>query len=222
MDYLVDCENVGIDKWIFTINIKPNDRIFLFVNNEMASRTISLSTLAKLIQFPSSRLSIERCHSGKNSMDLCIAAKCGELFNKERSTKRKYVIVSNDTGYDGFIKTCAESGHDIHRLAIDLNAAVPTTHSENPPLLDSPAETDIATKPSRPSDWQLRKKVRKVCVDNGIGEKTTNKLIDAIVNKQRGIHDTETKCLNILTKKYPQKSEILFPVFQQIIMEVYS
>lgn len=222
MDYLVDCENVGIDKWIPFINIKSNDRIFLFVNDNIASRKITLSELSQLIQFSSSRLIIEYCAPGKNSMDLCIAAKCGELFNKERSTKRKYVIVSNDTGYYGFIKTCIESGHDIQRLAVALSTAIPTPNTERLLPIDSSQKIAVATKSNKPTERQLRKKVRKVCVDNGIGEKTTNKLIDAIVNKKQGIPATEEKCVSILKKKYPQKSKTLFPAFHKIIMEVYS
>lgn len=121
MYYLVDTENVSVATWLSKTNgFTSNDTIILFVNSTLGG-SIPITELAKITSGQSkTRILIEKCSPGKNSMDLSIAAKSGELFSKERRKARSYTIVSNDCGYDGFIATCQKAGHDIVRTPVTI------------------------------------------------------------------------------------------------------
>lgn len=139
MCYLVDTENVSVTNWLSRADgFSSNDTIILFVNSTLGG-SIPITELAKVTSGRAkTRILIEKCSPGKNSMDLSIAAKSGELFSKEkpqvaevlavgpggmvdgkeRRKARSYTIVSNDCGYDGFIDTCRKAGHDIVRTPV--------------------------------------------------------------------------------------------------------
>lgn len=131
MYYLVDTENVSVTNWLSRADgFSSNDTIILFVNSTLGG-SIPITELAKVTSGRAkTRILIEKCSPGKNSMDLSIAAKSGELFSKERRKARSYTIVSNDCGYDGFIDTCRKAGHDIVRTPV-VTAGSPVQSKPN-------------------------------------------------------------------------------------------
>lgn len=199
MEILVDCENVGVDRWIPFINIGKNDRVFLFYSSGV-SATVHLDALAKILNSPTSRIALVKCSAGKNSMDLCIASKCGELFNKERRP-REYLIVSNDTGYDGFINTCKEQGRRISRFGTVQN-------SENiiAAGLPKPAESvSVASREAKLSKKQ-KKTIREFCKERGLKEAVTDNVVQYFAT--HGVRTAEADIKNILKKKSVKESKV--------------
>lgn len=176
MEILVDCENVGIEQWLSTVSVGKNDRVFLFYSSGV-SATMHLDALSKILNSPTSRIAMVKCSAGKNSMDLCIASKCGELFNKERRP-REYLIVSNDTGYDGFIKTCVEQGHKIKRNGTNtsLSSAQPSAAVPIPVAKAAPPQQQTVKLTKK-----QKKSIREYCKRIGLKDSTTDAVIQYIM-----------------------------------------
>lgn len=96
--YLVDCENVGTD----SIG-KPNAVVYYFCSNDTE---IALGN----------REYVERVsHNGvKNALDFMLAIKLGYLLrNYERNAR--YVVVSNDKGFDTVVGYWQSQGYEVYR-----------------------------------------------------------------------------------------------------------
>ena len=181
MYYLIDTENVGVSNWLtHKEKFADGDTIIFFVNEE-AGGSIPILELAK-IKRTRTKILIEECSPGKNSMDLSIAAKCGELFNKERRIARSYIIVSNDCGYDGFINTCRHNGHNISRMTglfvevVPGEAVVPATAPVKAPAKVSAKVPTKKEKKAKAKKVKLSKKQNKAiasfCKKYGVKNET--------------------------------------------------
>lgn len=198
MEILVDCENVGIEQWLSSVTVGKNDRVFLFYSSGV-SATMHLDALSRILNSPTSRISMVKCSAGKNSMDLCIAAKCGELFNKERHP-REYLIVSNDTGYDGFIKTCVEQGHKIKRCGTKVLV------SEQPSVVVplQVVKGNPGPKLSSRLSKKQKKAIREFCKEKGLKNTTTDAVVQYITT-----HGTDSSGLvKVLKKKNVKEGKV--------------
>lgn len=112
--YLIDSENV-VDHWVGSIKLNSVlDKIIIFWSRN--SRGISLWLLEDFLKsYPKEQVEFEECYTGGNSMDFHIVAKLGQLT--ARPTKTQFVIVSDDTGYDGIINHLYDEGFLVKRLA---------------------------------------------------------------------------------------------------------
>ncbi len=112
--YLIDSENVA-DHWVGHIKLNTSlDKIIIFWSRN--SRGISLWLMdAFLKSYPREQLEFVECYTGGNSMDFHIVTRLGQLT--ARPTKTQFVIVSDDTGYDGIINHLYDEGFSVKRLA---------------------------------------------------------------------------------------------------------
>lgn len=112
--YLIDSENVA-DHWIGRIQLKTvNDRIIVFWSRNC--KGIGIWLIPEILRlYPADQLEFIECYTGLNSMDFHIVAKLGQLTS--RSSKSRFVVVSDDTGYDGVISFLHNNGANVVRMA---------------------------------------------------------------------------------------------------------
>lgn len=185
MIYLIDSENITPEIWVPMIEVGKNDKFIMFLSPSTINQSIRLSLLAKIISTSTARLILVNCTGGKNTMDLCIAAKLGELITQER-TPRQYAIVSNDTGYDGLIDTFQSAGHDIKRIGMKTAHIVPKPVSEPVIKAETPAVT-VA-----PLTKKQKKTVKAFCEKQGIKSCVADELISYL--QEHGLNASTITC----------------------------
>lgn len=126
--YLIDSENVS-HHWIGNIRLKTsNDKIFVFISRYTSQVPVWLA--AKLLQqYPANQIEFITCYTGTNSMDFHISVKLGQLT--ARASKTRYIIVSDDAGYDGMICYMNHAGFNVVRM-VGLKDAVPVSPNMEP------------------------------------------------------------------------------------------
>lgn len=205
MYYLVDTENVSVTNWLSRADgFSSNDTIILFVNSTLGG-SIPITELAKVTSGRAkTRILIEKCSPGKNSMDLSIAAKSGELFSKERRKGRSYTIVSNDCGYDGFIDTCRKAGHDIVRTPV-VTAGSPAQSKPN--ASDTGKEKAKGKIVLKELTKEQKKEINAFCSQYGLDATKVRKL-----SKQALNFDTPSAFVGTLSNfcagKYKKKKKL--------------
>lgn len=108
--YFVDTENVGYF-WIDELpELTKDDEIYIFTTNNQAKA----GKMKELLQDCSAHIEYIRNRStGHNSMDLLIAGHMG-FFARDRLYRQdenaKYIIISNDKGFDGLVDMFNERG----------------------------------------------------------------------------------------------------------------
>lgn len=112
--YLIDSENVA-DHWVGHIKLNGSlDKVIIFWSRN--SRGISLCLMETFLkEYPREQIEFVECYTGGNSMDFHIVTKLGQMT--ARPTKTHFVIVSDDTGYDGVINHLYDNGFLVKRLA---------------------------------------------------------------------------------------------------------
>lgn len=112
--YLIDSENVA-DHWVGRIQLKSSlDRIVVFWSRNC--KGIAIWLIPEILRlYPAEQLEFVECYTGLNSMDFHIVAKLGQLT--ARSSKSSFVVVSDDTGYDGVISYLHSKGASVSRLS---------------------------------------------------------------------------------------------------------
>lgn len=111
--YLIDSENVA-DHWVGKIKLATaQDRIVIFWSRNC--KGISLSLLPQFLNaYPKEQLEFVECYTGTNAMDFHIVAKLGQMLAE--TPKRRFVVVSNDTGYDAVINHLHDEGFSVARF----------------------------------------------------------------------------------------------------------
>lgn len=112
--YLIDSENIA-DHWVGHIRLQNVlDKIIIFWSKN--SKSLSIWLLDTFLEmYPREQLEFIECYTGNNSMDFHIVTKLGQMT--ARPSKTQFVIVSDDTGYDGVINYLHDSGFSVTRLA---------------------------------------------------------------------------------------------------------
>lgn len=109
--YLVDTENVNSTWKVLLPEITKNDRLILFYT--LNSPHISYADMGFIIQYPD-RFELMECYTGNNGLDFQLVSYLGYLL--KTAAKTKYIIVSNDTGYDSVIHFWADRERSVSRL----------------------------------------------------------------------------------------------------------
>ncbi len=112
--YLVDTENVG-SNWTSLLEHKNNnDRILLFFTDN--SPHISYTDLEIICRYPNA-FEMIRCNTGRNALDFQLVSYAGYLMKS--APKTRYIILSNDTGYDAMIQFwVANHGMKLSRMNV--------------------------------------------------------------------------------------------------------
>lgn len=108
--YLVDTENVGSVWKILLDQLTKQDRLILFYTDH--SPSISYTDLKYILDY-ANQFEMIKCYTGKNALDFQLVSYLGYLLRTAQKTK--YIIISNDSGYDSVIKFWIERGGNIKR-----------------------------------------------------------------------------------------------------------
>lgn len=110
--YLVDSENVN-DIWVMLAMVLPqDDEILIFYTNK--SPHVSYERVVELTQISSSSLQWIKCVEGSNALDFQLVT---ELGARVATTKdKRFVIISNDTGFDAAVTYWQQRGEDVCRM----------------------------------------------------------------------------------------------------------
>ncbi len=111
--YCIDGENTS-NKWGHLLKlVEPHDKILLFFSK--ACKHMSIPFLYA-IQSTQADLEFISCHTGANAMDFQLCTELGCRIADDRTAK--YVIVSEDKGYDAVVRYWSEKGVSVSRLPI--------------------------------------------------------------------------------------------------------
>lgn len=113
--YFIDSENVN-DNWLKVIdNLGKSDEIKVFYTEKSAN--ISPASVKRLIS-DKVNLSWIECFTGKNALDFQLVTELGYCVGL--NSKDKFVIVSNDKGYEAVVKYWVIKGIDISREEVEM------------------------------------------------------------------------------------------------------
>ena len=119
-EYLVDVENV---REFFTSQLKPNkgDEIILFCTEHVPKMNHT-----KLAEMENGNYRFMEVKGGKQSLDMHLSSFLGHIISR----KREYVIVSNDTDYDGIIEFWNNRGYNVSRKTIEIGSTADNDNNE--------------------------------------------------------------------------------------------
>ncbi len=121
MIYLIDYENVR-EHGLKNITYKKDDMIYLFYTENAAK--IELDALSEI----EAAMKFIKVAAGKQSLDMHLISYLGYLIC-EKGNNTEFVIVSNDTGYDGVLRFWQGKGYKTSRRLV--NTAQKTGSSGN-------------------------------------------------------------------------------------------
>ena len=121
MIYLIDYENVR-EHGLKNITYKRDDMIYLFYTENAAK--IELDALSEI----EAAMKFIKVAAGKQSLDMHLISYLGYLIS-EQNGRTEFVIVSNDTGYDGVLRFWQNKGYKTSRRLV--NTAAKTGSSGN-------------------------------------------------------------------------------------------
>ena len=109
--YLIDSENVG-STWASLLQTDEKFDLYIFVTEN--AKNLNFSLLKDLTGENAHKLNIIECQTGKNSLDFYLSSYLGYLIGKNNHSS--YVVVAQDTGYDGVIDYWNSLGHKVQRI----------------------------------------------------------------------------------------------------------
>ena len=111
VQYLIDSENVG-DFWISLLEL-PADQTELIVFYTRNSPHMSYESLIKLKESDRT-VTFIKCYEGTNALDFQLVTELGYRISKNESDR--FVIVTNDTGFDAAVKYWRRSKKSVKRI----------------------------------------------------------------------------------------------------------
>ena len=106
--YLVDVENVH-ESFVSQISPGKSDEIYLFCTEH-----VPRFNHTKLAEIKNGWLRFIEIKGGKQSLDMHISTFLGHIIDD----RREFVIVSNDTDYDGVIDFWNRNGYNVKRVEV--------------------------------------------------------------------------------------------------------
>lgn len=112
--YLVDTENPGssVVTDFLRESMEKREIYFFYTSNSIKP---DFETIEQMIQYPE-HIHFEKCFCGaKNSLDFQLVSFLGALI-QEKGTQNRYIILSNDGGFDSVVEFWKRKGIDILRI----------------------------------------------------------------------------------------------------------
>ena len=132
--YLIDYENVSFRGLLGLSELSREDSVYLFYTEN--ANQVSLDMLNRM----QAKLYVIRVAPGKQSLDMHLASWLGNLIGKEAAPDEHYVIISNDTDFDGVISFWRNEFQDeqkiLRRDAINPDDDVVLQEQSTPPKID--------------------------------------------------------------------------------------
>lgn len=112
--YLVDTENVSASGFVGIDNLPKSAKIYYFYS--VKSYRPSYPEVEKLRNLKCKVEFIESAKSGSNALDFQMVSFLGNLIGKSSTHgKHKYVLISNDTGFDAVVEFWTKRGEKVER-----------------------------------------------------------------------------------------------------------
>lgn len=112
--YLVDTENVSASGFVGIDQLPKSTKIYYFYS--IKSYRPSYPEVEKLRNLKCKVEFVESAKSGTNALDFQMVSFLGSLIGKSSSHgKHKYVLVSNDTGFDAVVDFWTKRGEKVER-----------------------------------------------------------------------------------------------------------
>lgn len=112
--YLVDTENPGssVVTELLKEGMEKRNIYFFYTSNSIK---LDFETIEQMIQYPE-HIHFEKCFCGaKNSLDFQLVSFLGALI-QEKGIQNRYIILSNDGGFESVVEFWKRKGFDILRI----------------------------------------------------------------------------------------------------------
>lgn len=114
--YLVDTENVAAKGFLGIKDLPETANVYYFYSQK--SYRPSYSEVEELRDVKCKIEFIESAKNGSNALDFQIVSFLGYLIGKSSSHKDKYVLVTNDVGFDAAIEFWVKQGEKVSRKSV--------------------------------------------------------------------------------------------------------
>ncbi len=195
--FLIDYENVN-EGGLMALNATEDDTIYLFYTQNAAK--IGLDALADI----SARICVIRVAAGKQSLDMHLISYLGYLLSKH-GRDDEYVVVSNDTDFDGVISHWSREHGFTHISKLKTNEVKPApkkvTKKETRKEQEAPA--------AKADDAAGDEKLRALLTEAGAAAETAAAVI-SVMEKFAEDDNPKQQIYRALIKKYGQKKGLLY------------
>lgn len=190
--YFIDSENVG-DNWISLLDtVKASDEILVFYTAN--SPHIKYKSAKNLMKSKNEVTFIE-CYKGSNALDFQLCTELG--MHADNASNVKFVIVSNDKGFDAAVKYCKDRNIIVTR--INGSACLPKKNTDEEARVivkseDEAIKAEPAAKAASGTSDDLAKEILYIIGKNNLndlhtalklifGEKKGKSYIDSFKSK---------------------------------------
>lgn len=117
--FLIDTENPGSSLAFCLMDERKKNREFHYFYTNQSLR-LSFPHIERMMQLRE-QVHMQECYNGyRNALDFQISSALGYLIANEEKETVKFVIVSNDHGYEPLIRFWNQKGYEVERLGEDL------------------------------------------------------------------------------------------------------
>lgn len=110
--YLVDSENVG-DIWVpLLVASQPDEEVIVFYTQKSPHMNYEN---VRLLKETEKEAEFIKCFEGSNALDFQLVTQLGYLLCENQ--ENRYVIVSNDTGFDAAVRYWKQRNMPVQRLS---------------------------------------------------------------------------------------------------------
>lgn len=110
--YLIDSENIN-DIWVEILHcLEDKDEILVFYT--VKSAHMGYDRIIKLMEHKRGTIRWIRCFEGQNALDFQLVTELGSRIGQD--SRREYIIVSNDTGYDAVVRYWQQKEYRVRRM----------------------------------------------------------------------------------------------------------
>jgi len=169
----VDTENVGTHWKELLEKSTKYDRILLFYTDN--SPYVSYPDLEYICRHTGS-FEMIACHTGRNALDFQLVSYLGFLLKS--APKTRYVIFSNDNGYDAVIRFWSAREIHVSRVSVDQLLSQKTKAEEKPVETKAPSVSKQRNV-KHPPAVQAEPKSKKPSVRQGMVESIVNHHVES-------------------------------------------
>lgn len=153
--YLIDSENIN-DVWVELLPcLGDKDEILVFYTDKSAH--MGYDRIVRLIEQKKGIIRWIKCFEGQNALDFQLVTELGSRISQD--SKREYVIVSNDTGYDAVVRYWTLKECKVSRMkGVDCGHVA---YEEEVEILVPAGEEGIGSYPVMGAGQENERKSRK-------------------------------------------------------------
>lgn len=198
--YLIDFENVH-EYGLKNIRFGRDDMIYLFYTAHAAK--IELDALSEI----KAAVKFIKVNAGKQSLDMHLVSYLGHIL---RDDSKEYIIVSNDTDFDGVLQFWQNRGYSVTRQDIDLGNKAPLALPVKDQPFKNQQQKELPTKDLQqkdqtiPESTQINNKIMSIYSKANVDHKIAGAIASLVV-KNLGDPNRKSVIYRNIVKQYGQK-----------------